>query len=219
VRTLLQTRCLVLIPETEAEILALTAWKGAQAGHVMLVHPTTGIGLALNDVGPRAEACREPLQVSSRSPEPSVRLISNFAATPFELGGRWYQSVESFWQGLKFDDPAERRRVAGLAGPAAQKAGRTQAYGATVTYEGRSVPVGTWQHWELMEQACRAKFAQNEEARAALLATGRRPLVHRMRRDSRTIPGVIMADIWMSIRDRLREGDPVPAADAEEVTD
>jgi hypothetical protein len=70
-----------------------------------------------------------------------------------------------------------------------------------------------------MEQACRAKFSQNEEARTALLATGRRPLVHRMRRDSRTIPGVIMADIWMRIRDRLREADPVPAADAEEVTD
>ena len=41
-------------------------------------------------------------------------------------------------------------------------------------------------------------------AREALLSTGTRPLMHRMRRDSKTIPGVIMADIWMRLRERLR---------------
>jgi predicted NAD-dependent protein-ADP-ribosyltransferase YbiA (DUF1768 family) len=207
-KTLLQARCLVLVPETEAEVRALAEWKGSRANHVMLVRPTAGTGVALNDLGRREEVCSEPLQVWSKSPDASIRLISNFAATPFVLDGRCYQSVESFWQGLKFDDPAERRRVAALDGPAAQKAGKAKAYGATVTYAGRPVPVGTWEHWELMERACRAKFAQNAAARAALLATGRRPLVHRMRRDSRTIPGVIMAGIWTKIRDRLREEEP-----------
>ena len=57
-----------------------------------------------------------------------------------------------------------------------------------------------------MEAACRAKFAQNEVARAALLATGSRPLTHVVRRDSRAIPGVIMASIWMRIRSDLRKG-------------
>ena len=69
---------------------------------------------------------------------------------------------------------------------------------------GQEIAVGTWAHWQLMEQACRAKFSQNEEARAALLATGWRPLVHVVRRDSKAIPGVIMADIWMRIRAELR---------------
>jgi hypothetical protein len=55
-----------------------------------------------------------------------------------------------------------------------------------------------------MEQACRAKFSQNEEARAARLATGWRPRDHVVRRDSKAIPGVIMADIWMRIRAELR---------------
>jgi predicted NAD-dependent protein-ADP-ribosyltransferase YbiA (DUF1768 family) len=55
-----------------------------------------------------------------------------------------------------------------------------------------------------MERACRAKFEQNAEARAALLATGDRPLTHVVRRDSTTIPGVIMAQIWMRIRKRTR---------------
>jgi predicted NAD-dependent protein-ADP-ribosyltransferase YbiA (DUF1768 family) len=65
--------------------------------------------------------------------------------------------------------------------------------------------VGTFEHWALMESACRAKFSQCVEAREALLATGERPLVHRVKRDSRAIPGVIMADIWMRIRVRLSE--------------
>ncbi len=64
--------------------------------------------------------------------------------------------------------------------------------------------VGTWDHWQFMERACRAKFEQNPAAQDALLATGNRPLVHQMRRDSRTIPGVIMADIWMRIRVALQ---------------
>ena len=41
---------------------------------------------------------------------------------------------------------------------------------------------------------------------AALLGTGDRPLRHRMRKDSRTIPGVIMAEIWMRLRAELSSG-------------
>ena len=67
-------------------------------------------------------------------------------------------------------------------------------------FESRAVRVGTFDHWSLMEQACRAKFEQHAAARAALLATAPRPLAHKMRRDSRTIPAVIMAEIWMRIR-------------------
>src|SRR5438105_3395427 len=45
----------------------------------------------------------------------------------------------------------------------------------------------------------------------ALLAPGPRPLVHKVRRDSRTIPGVIMAEIWMALRDSLlRSRAPAP---------
>jgi hypothetical protein len=55
-----------------------------------------------------------------------------------------------------------------------------------------------------MERACAAKFEQHGPARGALLATGQRPLTHKVRPDSRMIPGVILADIWMRLRDRLR---------------
>jgi predicted NAD-dependent protein-ADP-ribosyltransferase YbiA (DUF1768 family) len=205
-KVILKVGQLVLVPETEAERADLGAWKAALGGHVFVAQATSGEGQALVDLGPRADACNEPLQVSSMVQDPAVRLISNFAPTPFTLDGREYASVESFWQGLKFTTAAERRQVATLPSPQARKAGEGQGYGAAVTYEGETIPVGTWAHWRLMERACWAKFTQNEEARQALLSTGTRPLVHRVRRDSKAIPGVIMADIWMRVRARLREG-------------
>ena len=66
-------------------------------------------------------------------------------------------------------------------------------------YRDRRVRVGTVDHWQLMAAACWAKFTQHAAARAALLATGSRPLTHVVRRDSRTIPGVVMGSIWMQI--------------------
>jgi predicted NAD-dependent protein-ADP-ribosyltransferase YbiA (DUF1768 family) len=202
-KVVLKTGKLVLIPETPTETADLAAWKSEQAGRVFLLQQTTGSGQALIDLGPRAEVCQEPINVTSLSQNPAIQLISNFAATPFLLDGREYASVESFWQGLKFPKSADRRRIAELPGKQARREGEHQGYEVTIAYEGETIVVGTWAHWQLMQRACQAKFDQNDEARAALLSTGSRPLIHRVRRDSRTIPGVIMADIWMRIRAQL----------------
>jgi len=193
----------ILIPQTDDHRELLALWKEESAGHVFHAHDN-GRGLALCDLGPKADACREPINVTSRSTDPAHRLISNFAATPFELDGQSYRSVESFWQGLKFAG-TERRRVAEMEGPAAWHVGEKQGYGPTVRYHDREVVVGTRDHWDLMAAACSAKFEQNADARVALLATNDRPLTHRTRRDSKAIPGVIMADIWMRVRARLRD--------------
>jgi predicted NAD-dependent protein-ADP-ribosyltransferase YbiA (DUF1768 family) len=209
---------LVLVPETDSETLSLAEWKASRDGHVY-GSVVRGTGLALHDLGPQPEVCREPINVTSRHRDPEVQRISNFAVAPFELDGRHYQSVEGFWQSLKYTEGPERREVAALAGSAARRAGDKQRYGATVRYEGRDIPVGTWEHWQLMERACRAKFTQNAEARAALLATGHRPLTHKMRRDSRSIPGVIMADIWMRIRRDLQQTAGAPPAPAPQPED
>ncbi|MDR3636252.1 MAG: NADAR family protein [Isosphaeraceae bacterium] len=202
-RTILKAGTLILVPENEAEAAELDAWKQDQTGHVFLVARNDGSGLTLRDLGAHEEACREPINVTSMSPDPQIKLISNFAPTPFELDGQSYASVEAFWQGLKFDG-LERREVARLAGGTARQKGETKGYGPTVRYQGESIPVGTWAHWALMERACRAKFTQNADAQSALLATGTRPLTHRVRHDSRTIPGTIMAEIWMKLRAQLR---------------
>ncbi len=203
-KVLLKQQTLILVPETEAERAELGERKAVRTSHVFYVLTHNGEGMALGDLGPREEVANEPINISSTCTHPAGRLISNFAATPFTLDSRDYACVEAFWQGLKFAKESERRRVASLEGPAARKAGEEQGYGATVTYEGRDIVVGTWEHWQLMEAACWAKFSQHAEAREALLSTGERPLQHRMRRDSRAIPGAIMAEIWMRIRGKLR---------------
>ena len=148
--------------------------------------------------------CRTPINVTSGSPDP-IRLIANFALTPFELDGVRYACVEAFWQSLRFP-PEERPRLATLAGPVAKQESNKQPYGSHIIYGGQTIPVGTFEHWQLMRRACAAKFAQSADARAALLGTGDRPLIHVVRHDSRTIPGVIMAEIWMQLRAQLRGG-------------
>jgi hypothetical protein len=61
-----------------------------------------------------------------------------------------------------------------------------------------------------MRRACAAKFTQDDAALAALLSTGTRPPAHRMRRDSRSIPGAMLSQIWMDIRAKLRGEDRAP---------
>jgi predicted NAD-dependent protein-ADP-ribosyltransferase YbiA (DUF1768 family) len=201
-KALLQSNGLVLVPEAEEERATLAAWKAAHADFAFATVENSGTGATLTALGLRAEACREPINVTSNSPEP-IRLIANFAPTPFELDGERYACVEAFWQSLRF--PLEERpRIAALAGPVAKQESEKRPYGSHVVYGGQTIPVGAFDHWQLMRRACKAKFEQNENARTALLATGDRPLIHVVRRDSRTIPGVIMAEIWMELRARLR---------------
>jgi len=200
-KVLLQRKATVLISESEDERASLEDWRAFHDDFVFRVNASSSKGVALIALGPHAEACREPINVTSMSPLP-IRLIANFAPTPFELDGVRYACVEAFWQSLRFPIE-ERARIAAMDGAAAKRVSAKQLYGSHVIYGGKDVAVGTWDHWQLMRRACRAKFEQNEDARLALLATGQRPLIHKQRRDSRTIPGVIMAEIWMTLRESL----------------
>jgi predicted NAD-dependent protein-ADP-ribosyltransferase YbiA (DUF1768 family) len=191
---------MVITPEESPTDLA--EWLARHAGQVFRVGEIKGGSAMFQSIGPEAEACRAPINITSQSPPP-LRLISNFAHTPFVLDGAEFASVEGFWQGLKFPDEPDRRRLAALYDSAAKNAGFAAPPVDAFVYGGRSVRVGTFDHWQLMKRACLAKFEQNEAARDALLSTGTRPLVHQVRQDSRTIPGVIMADIWMRIRARM----------------
>lgn len=190
----------VLVPENDSETAYLANWKHAATGQVLALDENSGSGVSLKFLGPRLEVCREPINVTSRHPDEAIRLIANFADTPFTLDGMEYQSVESFWQGLKATDPIERQRIGALPGPRTKSDKSIPKYGTTLEYDGATIVVGTWAHWQLMKRACTAKFQQNIAALDALIATGDRPLVHKLRRDSKVIPGVILADIWMEIR-------------------
>lgn len=205
-RIVIKPELLVLIPEHGSDAADIEAWKARHAGGVFLLRDDGGEGAVFFPLGRQAEACREPINVHHASPEPQIALIANFAPTPLSLDGNRYACVEAFWQSLRFP-VEERSRIAAMDGSAAKQASKDCPYGTHVHYNGRNIPVGTFGHWQLMREACRAKFEQNPQARNALLATGNRPLVHRVRRDSRTIPGVVMAEIWMSLRAKLRRSD------------
>jgi predicted NAD-dependent protein-ADP-ribosyltransferase YbiA (DUF1768 family) len=194
----------VLRPQEDEEAKQFSEWLPTHAGQLFRLSQQDGTAL-LHALGPESEAWCEPLNVSSRSPMP-LRLASNFAHTPFVLDGLRYASIEGFWQGLKFPDKTDRRRLAALHGSAARDAGFHAPPSETLLYNGARTRIGTWEHWQLMERACMAKFSQHAGAREALLATGKQALVHRVKPDSKNIPGVIMADIWMRIRERLQGG-------------
>jgi len=99
-RVLLKEGLIVLIPESVGETGEVEAWRSTHASHVLCVRASDSQSLELHDLGGRDEACREPINVISNSPDPIAKMISNFATTPFDLDGQLYQSVESFWQGL-----------------------------------------------------------------------------------------------------------------------
>lgn len=185
----------------EQEICSLLC---AADGHVFQLHATSTRGMAFSEIGPENDARRAPLNII-RSIEPRFAPISNLARTPFSLNCQQYASVEGFWQGLKTADSAERRAMAKLSGAEAKEAGNHVGQPPEFNYEGASITAGSPEHWALMLKACDAKFMQDRDARTALLATGQRWLTHKVRKDSRTIPGVIMADIWMQIRARLQD--------------
>jgi predicted NAD-dependent protein-ADP-ribosyltransferase YbiA (DUF1768 family) len=200
---------MLIVTPGEGETLA--DWLDAHAGQVFRLQAIKGGSALLQAIGPEAEACRIPINITSQAPEP-LRLVSNFAHTSFVLDDKSYESIEGFWQGLKFPDEADRRRLALLHGSEARDAGYHAPESDTLMFDGENVRVGTYAHWRLMQKACRAKFAQHAAAREALLSTRNRPLVHQVKRDSKNIPGVIMAAIWMRVRERLLR--TAPEADA-----
>ena len=169
-KALLKKGVIVLIPEEEDESKTFAAWREAASEHVFVLVAQPRGGTILHDLGPREEACREPLNVAYRSSDWRIKLISNFAPTPFELDGRTYASVEGFWQGLKFPKAADRRRIAELYAGAAKRAGEEAVPSETSEYEGQRFYPGTYAHWKLMERACWAKFSQNADARSARLS-------------------------------------------------
>lgn len=190
-----------LAAETPAEE-AICELLRASDGYVFRLHAATHRGLAFSEIGQEDEARRAPLNIV-RSMEPRFALISNLARTPFTLDGEIYASVEGFWQGLKSAEPAQRRILGKLSGGEAKGRGDSLGRPQQFDYEGTTIVSGSPEHWELMRRACEAKFTQHAGARAALLNSGQRWLTHRTRKDSRTIPGAIMADIWMQIRAKL----------------
>lgn len=192
-----------LTAQTDAERDVLAAWMADGESRLLLAERAVDGSIRLSDAARAAAAPDEPINIAFGITPMPWQLIANLAPTPFELDRRRYASIEGFWQGLKFTDEVDRQRIAVLSGPAAKAAGRHVEPGEIIIYDRRKIVVGTVEHWALMERACAAKFEQHDGAREALLSTAPRRLEHKVKVDSRTIPGIVMADIWTRIRAQL----------------
>jgi predicted NAD-dependent protein-ADP-ribosyltransferase YbiA (DUF1768 family)/uncharacterized protein YkuJ len=194
---------IVLLPESESERQLITSLAQANENQIFQLQKEEQ-SISFVHLGSRENACNIAINILYSSESDSVKLISNLGHTPFLMDNTQYESVEAFWQSLKFEKQ-ERGAIAKLFGKEAKKIGNRVKYKKHIRYNDQKIRVGSPEHWDLMRMACLHKFTQNQLAQKALLETGIRPLYHKPRKDSKTIPGPIMAGIWMDIRSQLRK--------------
>lgn len=160
----------------------------------------------------------EPLNISARSEDRDLRMLSNFHESPFTLDGVEYQSVEGFIQSLKFWQEEDQERVAGKAGFAAKKGGHKvreyikegfraeegeEPVGYVTNYQGIAIPFRSPEHYDLIARAIRAKFDRDYDCRKALLKTKRSRLTHDLghpESPTTSLPAEVFTTILMQIR-------------------
>ncbi|MFN0280100.1 MAG: NADAR family protein [Pyrinomonadaceae bacterium] len=153
-------------------------------------------------------------------------ILSNFAATPFELDGKQYASVEGFWQMMLYpevpnDERAKakdgewkfmREEVAQMTGFDAKSAGilaeeNMKKLGIDwCTYQGKRFPYRSatpGEHYRLIVAAMRAKLEQNSEVNRILLATGDLILKPDHHGEQNPPPEWKYCEIWMQLRKEL----------------
>lgn len=156
----------------------------------------------------------------------SLGILSNFAATPFELDGHRYESLEGFWQMMKYPEndqdprakvqgitwPYTRAEVAKLTGFDAKHAGdfgsdvMKKMHMDWVTYAGQRMDYHTplkGDHYNLIVRATWAKLEANPEVKRILLQTGNLILKPDHNQDADTPPAWKYYEIWMDIRNQL----------------
>jgi predicted NAD-dependent protein-ADP-ribosyltransferase YbiA (DUF1768 family) len=154
-------------------------------------------------------------------------ILSNFAATPFTLRGAHYASVEGFWQMMLYPEgpndpraqasflkwPYTRAAVAQMTAFQAKAAGDIGEENMLklgidwVTFEGRRMAyrsMNKGQHYRLIEEAMRAKLAQNPKVRQVLLSTGNLILLPDHFQEANAPPEWAYFKIWMNIRSELQ---------------
>lgn len=154
-------------------------------------------------------------------------ILSNFAATPFELDGKRYASVEGFWQMMLYPEGMSdervrdkrviwkytRDQVAQMTAFEAKQAGalaeeNMKALGIDwVTYNGKRFPYRSQtaaEHYRLILAAMRAKLEQNPEVKRILLATGDLILKPDHQGEANPPPEWKYNEIWMQLRSELQ---------------
>ncbi len=150
-------------------------------------------------------------------------ILSNFAATPFDLDGKRYASVEGFWQMMKYPEgpgderlkdpsvkwPYTREQVAQMTAFDAKAAGsKANALMKTlniewVTYQGRKIKYlenTKGDFYQIILNAEKAKLAQNAKVKEILLKTGDLKLMPDHKQEPHQAPAWKYFAIWMELR-------------------
>jgi predicted NAD-dependent protein-ADP-ribosyltransferase YbiA (DUF1768 family) len=154
-------------------------------------------------------------------------ILSNFAATPFELYGKRYASVEGFWQMMLYPEGPDdkrakakgvewkytREQVAQMTAFEAKSAGTLAEENMKklgidwCTYQGKRFPyrsATSGEHYKLIVAAMRAKAEQNPEVKRILLATGDLILKPDHHGEQNPPPEWKYNEIWMQLRSELQ---------------
>ncbi|HEU4534068.1 MAG TPA: NADAR family protein [Polyangiaceae bacterium] len=140
------------------------------------------------------------------------QLLSNFAPAPFALDGLRWPSVEHCFQGSKFSaaDPAYYRSFSLDSGSALSQGDGAAAKSAGGR-RGRPMTPAQIADWEVrkggvMRRALEAKFRQNAEHRAVLLATWPAKLTHRPLRSKHTQVEHALMEVRLVLRAEAEQG-------------
>ncbi len=155
-------------------------------------------------------------------------ILSNFAATPFEIDGKRYASVEGFWQMMLYPEgPTDERatskqvrwkytreQVGRMTGFEAKQAGTLAEENMKTlgidwcTYKGEKFPyraTSPGRHFQLILAAMRAKMEQNPEVKRILIATGDLILRPDHYGEEDPPPEWLYHQMWMILRAELRD--------------
>lgn len=153
-------------------------------------------------------------------------ILSNFAATSFEIDGKTYPGIEGFWQMMKYPEgPKDERQkypglewkytrdqVAQMLGFDAKRAGALAEHNMKkmninwVTYKGKKMPYRVQEkgpHYKLIRRAMQAKLEQNPEVKRLLKATGDLILKPDHDQGADVPPAWKYYEIWIDIRATL----------------
>jgi hypothetical protein len=186
--------------------------------------PVPAQEIASWEIAPQAADPNKNEVILSKRTE--LGILSNLAATPFELDGEHYASIEALWQSLKYpendQDPRlqnsevkwemTRQEVMKLSGFDAKKAGdkaneNMKKLGiAWVTYQGQHFEykgAGQQTHYDLIFRATNAKVEQNADVKAILIKTGHLKLLPDHQQSADITPAYRYYDMYMKIREGL----------------
>lgn len=130
--------------------------------------------------------------------------FSNFSHHPVLVGGRFYKTVEHFFQASKFSDYEVRDKIMNLDSP------------MKAAFEGRSRKNALKGDWEdikdnIMFIALRAKFLQHLDIQKILLETGNAIIVEHTKNDSYWADGGdgtgknMLGVLLMKVREEIRK--------------